>query len=282
MTGDLYPPAATPGVSPRRIDMKNSAIEWTEDTFNPWWGCTKVSPACKNCYANGSARRFGHDVWGPTAPRRKLSDIHWRQPLKWDRTAARTGRRRRVFCASMADVFEQNTQVQEERARLWGLIEKTKNLDWLLLTKRPENVESMVPWHDRYPNNVWIGTSVEDQQRANVRLPTLTRIPAVVRFVSAEPLLESVNFEPWIKELQWMIVGGESGHGARRTDVRWVRQVRDLCIDHRVPFHLKQWGMFKPGSLVRVRSKKMAGRELDGRTWDERPSPDLRSWGQAL
>src|SRR5258708_7584279 len=115
---------------------KNSHIEWTHHTFNPWWGCTKVSPACDNCYAEAWAKRVGNDVWGSKAPRRFFSDSHWKEPLKWQAQAAEEEERARVFCASMADVFEARPELDAPRARLWKLIESTPNLDWLLLTKR--------------------------------------------------------------------------------------------------------------------------------------------------
>ena len=118
----------------------NSKIEWTTHTFNPWWGCTKVSEACKHCYAEAWAKRVGQNVWGPKPERRLLSDNHWRQPLKWNRDAANAAERPRVFCASMADVFEDRDELIEHRDRLFDLIEATPKLDWLVLTKRPQNV----------------------------------------------------------------------------------------------------------------------------------------------
>ena len=124
---------------------KNSTIEWTSHTFNPWWGCTKVSPACDHCYAEVWARRTGHRVWGAGTPRRHLSDQYWDQPLRWDRDAETLGFRARVFCASMADVFEWGHGLQASRKRLWNLIERTPNLDWLLLTKRPHLVKQTGP-----------------------------------------------------------------------------------------------------------------------------------------
>src|SRR5687767_6851032 len=114
---------------------RNSTIEWTTHTFNPWWGCTKVSPGCQNCYAERLSTRYGHDVWGPGAKRRTFGEDHWKEPLRWEAEAARTGVRARVFCASMADVFDKDAPAKE-RKRLWKLIAKTPHLDWLLLTKR--------------------------------------------------------------------------------------------------------------------------------------------------
>src|SRR5689334_19979739 len=136
---------------------KDSKIEWTNHTFNPWWGCTKVSPACKHCYAETWAKRVGQEIWGARADRRFFTDKHWGQPKLWNEDARRQGIRYRVFCASMADVFEGRKELDSWRRRLWHLISETPHLDWLLLTKRPENVLKAVPWGDRWPSNVWIG-----------------------------------------------------------------------------------------------------------------------------
>jgi len=125
---------------------KNSRIEWTNHTFNPWWGCTKVSAARKNCYAEAWSKRVGQSVWGPNANRRFFGDKHWAEPIKWHSEALAAGQRRRVFCASMADVFEDRRDLDEWREKLWALIDATPQLDWLLLTKRPEMVRRLVPW----------------------------------------------------------------------------------------------------------------------------------------
>ncbi|HEX3965801.1 MAG TPA: DUF5131 family protein, partial [Trebonia sp.] len=139
----------------------NSAIEWTTHTFNPWWGCSRVSPGCVHCYADDQAKRYGHDVWRRHGLRRMLSDANWARPLKWNRDAERAGEPAKVFCASMADVFEDHPDVAEPRKRLWGLIESTPWLIWQLLTKRPENIAGMVPWGRDWPPSVWIGASAE-------------------------------------------------------------------------------------------------------------------------
>lgn len=217
-----------------------SGIAWTDATFNPWWGCTRVSPGCTNCYAEQLATvRRKLPVWGVDADRKAMSEAYWREPAKWNRKAATDGVRRRVFCASMADVFEvvperneRSRRVQEAaRARLWPLIEATPMLDWLLLTKRPENVAAIVPWGEAnpWPSNVWLGVTAEDQRRADERLPTLLTIPAQVRFVSHEPALEAVDFTQWVSGIDWIITGGESGPGARPYDVAWARSIIDQC-----------------------------------------------------
>ena len=258
----------------------NSKIEWTRHTFNPWWGCTKVSPACDHCYAEAWARRFGQQLWGATAPRRFLSENYWAQPLKWDRAAHRAGRRAMVFCASMADVFEWGGDLSKVRARLWALIEETPHLDWLLLTKRPHLVQRLTPWKQEWPRNVWVGTTAENQRFAAKRIPHLIELPCAYRFISCEPLLGAVDITSWQHRLDWVIAGGESGPHARRTEIAWVRELREQCRRAGVAFHFKQWGGWLPKERLMLgkqvisytrMSKHEAGRELDGHTWDELP-----------
>lgn len=270
---------------------QRSAIEWTDHTFNPWWGCTKVSPGCKHCYAETLSIRHGHDVWGPGKSRRKFGDRHWQEPLNWNRQALKQNRRARVFCASMADVFEDNADLESERQRLWNLIAETQMLDWLLLTKRPENMLRFAPWGNPWPANVWAMVSVEDQEQAERRVPILLDVPAVVRGLSVEPLIAPVDLEPWLAHIHWVIVGGESGRSARPMHADWVRQLRQQCITANVAFFFKQWGEWAPTESelghTRVQvapgvngkddhfanrtGKKAAGRLLDGRIWDELP-----------
>lgn len=255
---------------------ENSKIEWTDHTFNPWWGCVKVSPACDHCYAEALAKRYGHGVWGKNTPRRFFGDAHWREPLKWNREAALAGFRRRVFCASMADVMEDREDVKREQNRLWDMIERTPHLDWLLLTKRPQNFRRFLREHwlrDQRPN-VWLMTTVESQEHA-WRIDELVKVPAVVRGVSYEPALGPIDLSAWlgIKGLNWVIAGGESGPRARPSDPQWFRSVRDQCAITRVPFMFKQWGEHSDG-LIRI-GKKKAGRLLDGRLHDEYPAVAL-------
>lgn len=178
----------------------DSHIQWCHHTFNIVIGCVEVanSPACDNCYARAMAKRAGWDVWGADKPRKILREEYWKQPSKWNRRAATAGERHRVFCSSMADVFEDHPTVAEQRERLWPAIESTSHLDWLLLTKRPQNIMAMVPerWRRALPKNVWCGTTVESQAMAVERIPHLLRVPAVVRFLSCEPLLEQLNLDP--------------------------------------------------------------------------------------
>lgn len=156
---------------------QNSKIEWTTHTFNPWRGCTKVSEACKHGYAEAWVRRAGKDVWGPSVSRRFFGDKHWAAPLHWNAAAAGSNSRPRVFGASMADVFEDEDELIPHRQRLFDLLEGTPNLDWLLLTKRPENVATMARWVDDLPPQVWLGTTVELQKRAEDLLSISLRSP---------------------------------------------------------------------------------------------------------
>jgi protein gp37 len=234
----------------------DSKIEWTHATFNPWWGCQRVSPGCEHCYAETFAKRVGQKVWGPKADRRFFGDAHWNEPLKWNRDAERAGERRRVFCASMADVFEDRRDLDEQRARLWRLIEATPSLDWLLLTKRPQNMARLAPaaWADGWPANVWAGTTVEDQRRAEERLPHLLGVPARIRFLSVEPQLGPVDLMKVRDDelgaawnvltcgIGWVIVGGESGPGARPFDLAWARELVGQCRAASVPCFVKQIG----------------------------------------
>lgn len=245
-----------------------TAIAWADHTFNPWWGCTKISPACDHCYAERDARRWGFNVWGHDTPRRLLSDNNWARPRVWDRNAAEAGHPALVFCASMADVFEPRSDLDPERARLWDLLEETPNLIWLLLTKRPEQVRRLVPqgWlHGTWPANAWVGTTAEDQEHLRIRLPRLRHIPAPVRFLSMEPLLEPVDLSAdlgvrwdaddseWFPDgpktdhgIGWVIVGGESGPRHRPMEMRWANELHDQCEAAGVPFFFKQVGGLRP------------------------------------
>ncbi|KVN62740.1 phage Gp37/Gp68 family protein [Burkholderia anthina] len=335
---------------------ENSMIEWTDHTFSPWIGCTKVSPGCDNCYAEHLMDKRMHKVvWGPRGERVRTSASTWRQPLRWNARHAEFfaahGRRQRVFCASLADVFD-NAVDPAWRADLFTLIERTPNLDWLLLTKRIGNVMSMVSEAAQYQfdldriakprlhDNIWLGATVVNQEEANRDIPKLLAVPARVRFLSMEPLLGPVDLTRVMRSspgsdwsycddvlrgfrahkcgghispenaVDWVIVGGESGPGARPMHPEWARDLRDQCAVAGVPFLFKQWGEWAPGEncggpLTRTErvadwfgdewsfstmtpsehdglsyddepivyriGKKTAGRHLDGRTHDEFP-----------
>ncbi len=240
--------------------MKNSGISWTDHSFNPWWGCEKVSPACDSCYAETFAKRVGKRVWGKDAPRRFFGVKHWSEPLKWDQAAAKAGKPALVFCASMADVFEARSDLDPWRAKLWELIEKTPNLRWVLLTKRPENILRMQPsaWVEFPPRNVWHGTTAENQRRADERIPILLQVPSRVRWISAEPLLEMIDFRTYFHGIEWIITGGESGARARRMASRWAHDIRQQCADAGVKYHFKQTGAVLAREL---KLKNIAGKD---------------------
>lgn len=229
-----------------------TTIGWTDHTFNPWWGCLKISPACEHCYACDQANRFGHAVWGlaSNTQRRTFGEAHWKMPLKWNTRAAVEGRRFRVSCASMADVFEDHAQLPPLRARVWDLIERTPQLDWQLLTKGPENIMGMVPeaWSRGFPANVWVGTSVENQEWLDRRSEALLTVPAAVRFMSCEPLLGPLMLSAANPNLigpnaiNWLIVGGESGPRARPMELDWARRIVWQGRNAAVPVYVKQLG----------------------------------------
>lgn len=269
---------------------ENSAIEWTNHTFNPWVGCTKVGPGCDHCYAEGWAKRSGLVTWG--ANRRRTSVANWRQPLKWSSEAPK-GSRPRVFCASLADVFD-NEVPPEWRDDLFKMILQTQHLDWLLLTKRIGNVERMLPtiWNNQLPNNVWLGATMVNRLEMLRDASKLKEISASVHFWSVEPMLGDLGEIPRELMPDWVICGGESGGGARPMHPQWARNLRDQCVAAGAAFFFKQWGDWAPelgtgrhGSCpdfsrhhswgdgwgaIRV-GKKLAGRFLDGSAWDQFP-----------
>ena len=186
-------------------------IEWCDHTFNPWWGCTEVSTLCDHCYARAlDVRWFKGAHWGPAAPRRYFGDSQWREHLSGNASARAQYRRNRVFCASMADVFDNDVE-RTLRERLWSLVARTPNLDWIIVTKRIGNAAKMLPadWGTGYPN-VWLVASV-DQVALERDAPKLLAIPAVVHGISIEPQLAPVCLGNFAQALQWVIVGGGIG-----------------------------------------------------------------------
>lgn len=255
---------------------EHSKIQWTTHTFNPWVGCAKVSDACRNCYAEVNRfvtiqRSKGRELWGPKGDRHVTSDANWRKPLAWDRAAAAAGERHRVFCASLSDVFEDRADLRSPRARLHALIRDTPNLNWLLLTKRPEHAARL--WSDAHydafngadslglvwPDNVWLGASYDD--RGPERADALREIPARVRFLSVEPLVA----DPGVLDLRgihWVIGGGE-GEGARPCDIAWLRSLRDQCRAASVPYFNKQLGAAPYEYVIEARGYDENGNEED-------------------
>lgn len=233
---------------------EKTEIAWCDSTFNPWIGCQKVSAGCDNCYAETLMdKRYGRVQWGPHGERKRTSVANWRNPILWNRRApefsAKHGRRQRVFCSSLADVFD--NQVPENwRGDLFRLINETPNLDWLLLTKRPENIEKMIwqSWGDRaVPPNVWLGTTCEDQSAYDRRWPVLRRISAKVRFISYEPAIGPLELHADDgRHPDWIICGGESGPGYRDMPEKWASDLRAECGAARVPFFFKQMAGKKP------------------------------------
>lgn len=241
---------------------ENSSIEWCDHTFNPFIGCTKVSPGCDNCYAEHLMDKRMHKVvWG-TKERIRTSPANWRKPIAWNAAHAEFfalhGRRQRVFCASLADVFD-NAVDPSWRADLFDLIEKTPNLDWLLLTKRIGNVMSMVSEAAQYqfdlnclekprlPENVWIGATIVNREEMLRDAEKLLAAPARVRFWSVEPMLCDLGEIPLNLMPDWVICGGESGSNARPMHPDWARDLRDQCDAAGVKFFFKQWGEWAPG-----------------------------------
>jgi protein gp37 len=262
--------------------MENTKIEWADHTFNPWEGCAKISPGCDNCYAESRNARFAGGTstnWGAGAPRRRTSASNWRKPVEWNAKAkeflAQHGRRQRVFCASLADVFD-NEVDPSWRADLFQLIKATPDLIWLLLTKRIGNARPMIAdalTHeselsselDPLPN-VWIGATIVNQVEADRDIPKLLAVPAAKRFLSIEPMLGEIDLDAWLSPeherqhigaqagIHWVIVGGESGANARPMHPEWAESLRDQCAAAQVPFLFKQWGEWAPGETVQATS----------------------------
>ena len=244
-----------------------TGIGWTDHTFNPWIGCSRVSPACAGCYAADSrthaiiSAREGN-LWRRNGPRH-ITTSTWSDPPRWNREAQTAGVAAKVFAASLADVFEGRADLDEPRERLWALIGATPWLRWQLLTKRPENVAEMVPWGDDWPANVWLGTSAEGQRWADERIPVLETIPAKVLFLSVEPLIELVQLD--LTAIDWVILGGMSGRNYKRHELQpeWARSIRDQCAAADTAFFFKQWGGLH---------SKDGGKVLDGREWCDFPA----------
>lgn len=257
---------------------KQTHIQWCDHTFNGWRGCTKISPGCANCYAEKQSHRNPAVLgeWGPNANRVIGSATYWRQPITWNRAAERDGVRRRVFAFSLADVFEDRADLISPRFDLWRTIHDTPSLDWLLLTKRPENWRKFWPCKPDRPiaPNVWFGVSVENQEYADRRIPVLRGIPAVVRWISYEPALGPVDFHLLHRfhikhdRIDWIIVGGESGPHARPLDLEWARSTIRQCRDTGVACFVKQLG-HKPFGSISAVQMDLATKGGDPEEWPE-------------
>ena len=244
---------------------QTTAIAWTDHTFNPWWGCQKVSPGCQHCYAEPLSVRRGRPCFGPRAIRQTMSMAHWKQPQVWNARAVATDTRRKVFCGSMCDWCEDRPEIVSERRRLWDVIRATPALDWQLLTKRPDRIRACLPddwdaYTSGYPN-VWLGVSIENNDYVN-RADILRAIPAVVRFVSYEPALGPLD-RLELNGLDWLIYGGESGPNYRNHDIQWARDIRARCEAADVAFFYKQ----SPAPRTEM------GTTLDGKVVRNYPSP---------
>jgi protein gp37 len=224
---------------------EHTKIQWCDHTFNSWIGCAKVNEGCQPCYAAAWNDRFHFAEWGPRGKRYRTSKAKWREPLAWNRKAQQADVRRKVFCASLADVFEDHPQLPPWRADLFDLIDRCPNLYWLILTKRPENILSM--WPGDYREHVWLGTSIANQRNADEfidrLLPCRDLVPFL--FLSVEPQIAYVDLEPWLSPkplLDWVIVGGESGPNARPFQIKWAADIIDQCGQANVAVFVKQLG----------------------------------------
>lgn len=225
---------------------KETGISWTDHTFNPWWGCTKVSPGCDHCYAETFDKRVGGAHWGKGAERRSFGDKHWNEPLKWNRDAQ--GITQRVFCASMADVMDDEAP-SEERERLWALIDATPNLTWQILTKRPHRYARYLPVTGFKYRNAWLGTTAENQQYYDSRWPELNRAAKMFdlkSFISYEPAIGSLTILTHDENPDWLIFGGESGAGRRPMEAEWAENIKAECASVGTAFFMKQMSAQTP------------------------------------
>lgn len=225
-----------------------TTISWCTSTFNPVWGCTRVSPGCNACFAADLDARWGGSHWGKNVPRRTFGDKHWNEPLKWEKEAALSSDPWRVFCGSMCDVMDDEWP-EGTRERLWSLIDATPHLTWQLLTKRPHRYERYLPANGFPHGNVWLGTSTENQQFYDVRWPILRRAAeglSLVAFISYEPALGPLTIRKHSVLPNWIIAGSESGPKRRPAETQWYESLRDECSTLGVSFFMKQLGARTP------------------------------------
>lgn len=225
---------------------QTTQISWTDHTFNSWWGCTKVSAGCDHCYAEAFDKRVGGEHWGKGVPRRIFGDAHWNQPLRWNREAEKRGVQELVFCASMADVMDDEAP-DGQRERLWALIDKTPYLIWQLLTKRPQRYDRYLPASFLH-KNVWLGCTTEDQENYELRIRHLQDAAEsrdLISFISYEPALGPIIMKGLLKP-DWVICGGESGSGHRPMDPAWAESMKSQCVTHGIKFFMKQMSAHTP------------------------------------
>ena len=229
---------------------KETGISWTHHTFNPWWGCSAASPGCDNCCAEQFDRRVGGDHWGKGKPHREFGDKHWNEPIFWDRNAAKNNRKEYIFCASMADVINDEAPAGALE-RLYATINATPNLIWQLLTKRPHRYKRCLPARFEHAN-VWLGTTAENQHFYDVRWPILSefrRSPGwgnIPLWISYEPAIGPVTTRGFELNPDWIIFGGESGPRRRPVDVAWAETIQRECKEFGCAFFMKQMSAFTP------------------------------------
>lgn len=237
---------------------KDTKISWCDASFNPWIGCTKVHEGCKFCYAEELMDNRYHTVeWGATGTRKKTKT--WKEPVKWNKEAEKLGVKYKVFCASLADIFEDRNDLTPWRKELFKLIDDTPNLNWQILTKRPENIRKM--WEGGYRNNIWRGTSPCNQTTFDTSVIPLiqTNDLSPIAFLSFEPLIGPVTItECLINHIHWAIIGGESGDKARECKLEWIEDLKNQCIVAGIPVFVKQLGSnpTKQGNLYKTSDRK--------------------------
>jgi protein gp37 len=238
--------------------MKDTGIAWTDWTVNFVIGCTEVSEACDNCYARTIDAKFkfgGQTHWGKDGPRYLRLEKARDELLAANRKAKKTGKRLKVFINSMSDTFEDHPKVEVARAFMWPIMEQCDQCDIQLLTKRTHLINKMVPdhWLTKWPAHVWIGTTVENQKWANVRIPQLLRVPAPIRWLSCEPLLGRIELPIGeTDKLHWIVGGGESGIDFREMNLNDYAYLYAQCLIHEIAFFAKQDSGKKPGQQGRI------------------------------
>lgn len=240
--------------------MENSKISWTDHTFNPWIGCTAISPGCDACYAETLNHRWGGDNWGKGKPRKIMSEANWKKPLAWDKNAHEAGVIAKVFCGSMCDVMDDEAPASQ-RERLWELVDQTQNLLWLLLTKRPHRYKRYLPAQGFLHNNIMLGTTIEEQRFLAARAAAICTASHIatrrclertgehhpaMTFVSYEPALGPLVLGSDASKIDWLIYGGETGANRRPMEQKWAEDIKAECESNSIAFWMKQMGASTP------------------------------------